>query len=98
MLTCSVRLKIDNLQMSMHLGSTLANLYHISSNTPLHQIQSLKWVRLWDWEVSQETWSSTSDVLIQAGKEVRSRHGSGTKVMLVCGIDMVEKMTNPGKS
>ena len=53
-------------------------------------------MRLWDWEVNQSGWKCTSEVLLESERACRQLYGPAARVMLVCGIDMLKKMADPG--
>ena len=60
-------------------------------------LQEDNWVKLWDWEVNQTGWRCTSEVLLESERVCRQLYGPAVRVMLVCGIDMLKKMADPGK-
>ena len=59
--------------------------------------QHLPWIKVDDWESQQSTWVRTLDNLKRQEsltKENNKTHG--TKVMLLCGADLITSWTKPG--
>lgn len=60
-------------------------------------VQHLPWIKVDDWESQQSTWVRTLDNLKRQETLIKENHKTHhTKVMLLCGADLITSWTKPG--